>query len=358
MLHNLAFRRCRIRRVKLAFSGMKIISLTPLMLALALASCSSAPKVSNESQPVEFTSGQSPKWYSDFLSVYPECEQGLLCVVGEGDSPFQAEREARLSASKFFETKVKSSTQVSSSSEQKVNQSIGEFSEWANKTISEETNELLSGLEVKQQTQAAGRYFVLMSLDREKTAQSFRTKILEIDRENEQLIASGSRYAYPKILKNLSLSVPMQDRYSLLSSRPLGLKVSKSTVTENISKLTPIKMTMISKGAGLPMQLAHTINEMIAPLKIIIVPKSDSGIQNTLVSELTTEELYFKVEGFKRVNVILKLELQNSKGEVLGRLSASSEQTSRTKEKAMEAALPILKDALLENFNQLSHATE
>jgi hypothetical protein len=337
---------------------MKIINLLSLIFALALSSCSSTSKAPVETQAPEFVSSKSPKWYSDYLSVYPECEQTLLCVVGEGDSPFQAQREARLGASKFFETKVKSSTQVSSSSEQKVNQSIGEFSEWANKTISEETNELLSGLEIKQQTQINDRFFVLMSLDREKTAQSFRSKILELDKENEQLLNTASRFAYPKILRNLSLSVPMQDRYQLLSNKPLGLKVSKAIVTENISKLPPLKMAMISKGAGLPMQLAHTINEMIAPLKIIIAAKSESGIQNTLVSELSTEELYFKVEGFKRLNVLLKLELQNAKGEVLGRLSASSEQTSRTKEKAMEAALPILKDALLENFNQLSHATE
>jgi len=337
---------------------MKIINSSPLIIALALISCSSTPKAPINTQAVEFASSKSPKWYSDYLSVYPECEQTLLCVVGDGDSPFQAQREARLEASKFFETKVKSSTQLSSSSEQKVNQTIGEFSEWANKTVSEETSELLSGLEIKQQTQMAGRYFVLMSLDREKTAQSFRSKIIELDKENDLLLSLGSRFAYPKILRNLSLSVPMQDRYFLLSNKPLALKVSKALMTENISKLLPIKMAMISKGAGLPMQLAHTINEMIAPLKIIIAPKSEAGIQNTLVSELTSEELYFKVEGFKRVNVILKLELLNSKGEVLGRLSASSEQTSRSKEKAMEAALPILKDALLENFNQLSHATE
>ncbi len=337
---------------------MKIINSSPLIIALALISCSSTPKAPINTQAVEFASSKSPKWYSDYLSVYPECEQTLLCVVGDGDSPFQAQREARLEASKFFETKVKSSTQLSSSSEQKVNQTIGEFSEWANKTVSEETSELLSGLEIKQQTQMAGRYFVLMSLDREKTAQSFRSKIIELDKENDLLLSLGSRFAYPKILINLSLSVPMQDRYFLLSNKPLALKVTKALMTENISKLLPIKMAMISKGAGLPMQLAHTINEMIAPLKIIISPKSEAGIQNTLVSELTSEELYFKVEGFKRVNVILKLELLNSKGEVLGRLSASSEQTSRSKEKAMEAALPILKDALLENFNQLSHATE
>ena len=361
----MTFPRCRISRLKLAFPGMKIFEFIPvnrtfacLAMTFILSSCASTPSTPVASQPSEFTSSQSPKWYSDYLSVFPECEQSLLCVVGEGDSPFQAEREARLEASKFFETKVKSSTQLTSASEQKVNQTIGEFSEWAQKTITEETNELLSGLEVKQQTQVSNRFYVLMSLDREKTAQRFRSKILEIDKENEQLIKTGSRFVYPKILRNLSLSLPMQERYSLLSSRPLGLVVSKALVTENINKLSALKMAMISKGAGLPSQLAHTINEMIAPLKIIIVPKSEAGIQNTLVSELVAEELYFKVEGFKRLNVILKLELLNNKGEVLGRLSASSEQTSRSKEKAMEAALPILKDALLENFNQLSHATE
>lgn len=305
------------------------------------------------SGPNKAEESRSASWNNDFISSNSECDKILLCVSGEGETSIEAERHARLEAAKFFETKVSATTQISSSSEQKVNQAIGDYAEWVSKSISEETNEMINGLEMKKQNQINGRYYVLMSLDREKSAEILREKIISMDKENEHLLAAGTRYAFPRILRNLSLAEPLLTRHTLLTARPLKPVVSKAVLVESINKLTPIKMAIVTKGAGLPAQLNHTLNQMIAPIKIIVVGKNE-GAQNTLVCELIAEELYFKVEGFKRYNIILKLELQNMKGEILGRLSASSEQTTRSKEQAMQAALPILKDSLLENFNQLS----
>jgi hypothetical protein len=66
------------------------------------------------------------------------------------------------------------------------------------------------------------------------------------------------------------------------------------------------------------------------------------------------EDQYFKVEGFKKLNVILRLELQNSSAHVLGKMSTLSEQVARTDEQAIEKALPSIKESLQDNLDQLT----
>ena len=65
-------------------------------------------------------------------------------------------------------------------------------------------------------------------------------------------------------------------------------------------------------------------------------------------------EEYFKVEGFKKLNVIFKIELMNRKGNVLGRVSSSSTQIARTKEQALNLAIENIEKEIKENLDQLS----
>jgi hypothetical protein len=60
------------------------------------------------------------------------------------------------------------------------------------------------------------------------------------------------------------------------------------------------------------------------------------------------------VEGFKKLNVVYKLELLNAKDEVIGKMSTFSEQVARNINDAIEKAIPDIKDALENNLDQLS----
>jgi hypothetical protein len=74
----------------------------------------------------------------------------------------------------------------------------------------------------------------------------------------------------------------------------------------------------------------------------------------TLRTELSTEEQYLKVEGFKKLNVQFKLEVFNSKMEPMGKLSAVSEQLARNSDQAIDLALPDIKTELQNNLDQIS----
>ena len=110
---------------------------------------------------------------------------------------------------------------------------------------------------------------------------------------------------------------------------------------------------MQTKGRKLPTKLSHTLIDTLSPLKIVIVAKKNLP-KYTLRSELQTEEEYFNVEGFKKLNVTLRLELLNSDNTVMGKMSALSEQVARNAEQAIEKAAPEIKESFQETMDQLT----
>ncbi|MDD4975147.1 MAG: LPP20 family lipoprotein [Bacteriovorax sp.] len=301
----------------------------------------------------------APDWFSDYVKVNPGCDKEYLCAVGVGATLPEALSDARSEVAKFFQNKIKSKTQVSSSSEEKSNQlganaSTGSFDEWTNKTISEETSEMISGLEIRKQEQAGDHTYVLLTLDRAKTATSLKEKIEELDTEDFQLLELNSRFAYPKMMKNLILIEALNDRYTLVSTIPLKIKVKKENLQAKIFQLKPVKMALVATGKKLPAKLNHLLVDLLSPLKVVIV-SGKLAPKYTLRSEIVTEEQYLKVEGFKKLNVQFRLELLNSKSQVMGKMSALSEQVARNSDQAIEKAIPEIKETLQDNLDQLSN---
>lgn len=295
-----------------------------------------------------------PEWYLDYLKSYPGCEQELLCSVGEGETLAEALGVARSEAAKFFQAQVKSKSQLESSSEQKGSSAASAtFLEWSTKSIQVETSELISGMEIKKQEAKEGRFYVLMALERSKSAGALKDKIQTLDNQNNSLLEMNSRFAFPKMLKNLDLINHFNERYSLLARSPLKLKVSRETMQEKINKLEPMKIALLTRGKKLPTHLHHTLIDILAPLKVVVVAKKSNPAYK-LRGEVLTEEQYFKVNGFKKLNVIYRLELLNSKNEIIGKMSTLSEQVARNTDHAIEKAIPEIKAALQDNLDQLS----
>lgn len=320
---------------QLAFLGMKFL------LALLLSGPFSAR-------------ASAPDWFSDYLKAYPVCERELLCAVGDGKTLADALNEARLEVANYFQAKIKSKSQTSSSSEQKgTTAASGSFDEWSNKTVSVETSELISGLEIKRQEQLDGHVYVMMGLDRAKSAGLLKEKIQDLDTENAQLMELDSRFTYPKLLKNLDLIDLYNDRYTLLSESQIQLKVKKETVKNKLFKLVPMKMALITRGKKLPAKLNHILIDLLSPLKVVVVSRKYKP-PYTLRGEVVTQEQYLKVDGFKKLDVIYKLELLNANGAVVGKMSTISEQVARNVEHAIEKAMPDIQEALQNNLDQLS----
>lgn len=295
----------------------------------------------------------APEWFSDFEKAVNGCDQIDLCVAGEGASLNEALGMGRTEVAKFFQTKIESKSQISVTSEQKGLPVNATVDEWTNKSLSEETNEILSGLEIKKQQEKDGRYYVVMGLNKSTAAKEIRQRIEELDQINAKAFELNSRFSFPKILSNLSLIEALINRHRLLSAAPVQLKVAREQVLQKANRLKPIKLSMVTKGKKLPAKLSHTLIDLLSPLRIILVPQK-SGPKYKLISEIIVEDQYFKVEGFKKLNVNLRVELQNSEKITLGKISALSEQVARTNEQAIEKAAPELKNYLMEHLDELS----
>jgi hypothetical protein len=298
----------------------------------------------------------APAWYSDYVSNFPDCAKESLCTVGVGETLNDALAGARSEVSKYFQNKIKSKTIISNSSEQKgsiaANASVDE---WTQKSIAEESNEVITGLEIKKQEQVNDHFYVLLTLDRSKTAKLLKDKMEILDGENIQLINLNSRFAYPKILNNWIKLEFLKERYLLLSQIDYHPRVTKDLILDKISKLKVLKILIGASSARVSNRLNNFLLETLAPLKIIIVSKKQKP-QYILNPILTTEEQYFKVEGFKKINVQLKLELVNKSNIVFGKTSALSEQVARTSGQAIEKALPEIFETVRDNLNQLSNS--
>jgi len=295
----------------------------------------------------------APEWFSDFEKAVNGCDQIDLCVAGEGASLNEALGMGRTEVAKFFQTKIESKSQISVTSEQKGLPVNATVDEWTNKSLSEETNEILSGLEIKKQQEKDGRYYVVMGLNKSTAAKEIRQRIEDLDQINAKAFELNSRFSFPKILSNLSLIEALINRHRLLSAAPVQLKVAREQVLQKVNRLKPIKLSMVTKGKKLPAKLSHTLIDLLSPLRIILVPQK-SGPKYKLISEIIVEDQYFKVEGFKKLNVNLRVELQNSEKITLGKISALSEQVARTNEQAIEKAAPELKNYLMEHLDELS----
>jgi len=163
----------------------------------------------------------------------------------------------------------------------------------------------------------------------------------------------NSRFSYPKLLKNLELIDLYNERYRLLSDSKILLKVKKETIQDKILKLTPMRMALVTKGRKLPAKLNHILIDLLSPLKVVVVGKKYKPAY-TLRGEVVTEEQYLKVNGFKKLNVVYKLELLNSQGVVVGKMSTFSEQVARNVDQAIEKSIADIKESLQNNLDQLS----
>lgn len=296
----------------------------------------------------------APDWFSDVEKAVSGCDQIFLCVSGEGSTLNEALGMSRAEAAKFFLTKIESRSQVSLVSGQKGLASGASVDEWTSKTLSEETIEMLSGLEIKKQEEKDGRYYVVMALNKSTTAKEIRESVEKLDLINAKAFELNSRFAYPKILKNLTVIDGLIDRHRLLSAQTIPLQVKREVVLERMNRLKPMKLALMTKGKKLPSKISHSLIDLLSPLRVVLVPLK-SAPKYRLISEVVVEDQYFKVEGFKKVNVNLKVELLNDQKVTLGKISALSEQVARTKDQALEKAVPELKDHLQEHLEELTN---
>lgn len=291
----------------------------------------------------------APQWVNDNGA----CSSNEICVVGSGTSLKEATEDARAELAKYFQTKVSVNNKVSNFTNQ-IGLRVDEakFSEWTSKAIETESEEIIVGAQVVRSEQDGGTFYVLMSQSKTMLAKMLKERIEKIDNENNGLDAKNTRFVYPMIWNNLTQRQFYLDRYNLVSLVPINSKITLEKISQRLKEERPIKIGLYAKKEKMPPKLMHLMEKIFSPLKIVFVP-SKQNPDYKMRTELIYEDEYFKVEGFKKLNIIFKIELADKKEKVLGRVSTSSIQTARSKDQCLSLALEDIENQLRDKLDQL-----
>jgi hypothetical protein len=295
------------------------------------------------------TQAALPEWVNN---IGP-CSESEICVIGSGNNLKSALADGSSNLAKYFEEKVKVDLSISHSSKEdnsKLNSST--FDEWTSKSINIESDEILSGIEQKKSGEFDGNYYVLLSLSKDFAAKNLKDKIEKLDKENEILFSHKTRFNYPLIFKNLKKRQYFYDRFKVVSSGAIKSLVSEDQMLGEIQKLNSVKVLLKSTNEKLPPSLLNLLEQIFSPLKVIFV-SSKEGSDYTLRTRFKYNEEYFKVEGFKKLTLYLKLELLDKKNKMVGRVSSTHTIVARSKESALNLSLESLEEQIRTNLNQL-----
>ncbi len=281
------------------------------------------------------------------------CPETEVCVVGSGKSLAMAQNSGRSEMAQFFETKVSVDNSVSQASKQMglvPNQAL--FEEWTSKVISEEASEILSGIVEKKIETKGEDFYVLMSINKDKTAKYFRDQVDLIDNENEILLNKNSRFTFPKLFLNLKKRQHFSKRYFVLTGSTILAKVSEEKVLQAYHALKPLAIYYYFEGKKLSPQLFQLVSKNLSEVKCLLKNKNATlNTQLKLVQNIREE--YFKVEGFKKINIELNLSLKNG-GSDAGEIVLKTTQMGRSLNQAIEKGLEDLEIQLVENLDKLS----
>lgn len=276
------------------------------------------------------------------------CGPQEICIIGSGINRDEALKNARSEMAKFFETKVKVDSTVTSVSGDVF--ASEQLKEWTTKSISEEADEILNGIEVKKEEQEKDHYVILVSLSKIKTAMILSEKIKTLDQRNFSLLRRASRFLIPQINQNLILRNDLFTRYQLVSNSPIDKSFTDRDLQSFFEKLKVIKLEFNEDSS-----ISYLLKKILGPLKIVLVSKKSNKHEDSeLKANLKFEEEYFKVEGFKKYSVILNLSLQSKNKNLIGTVSALSSVIARSKKQAEAQALPGLENQLINQLDQLA----
>ncbi len=297
-----------------------------------------------------------PKWVN---SPDEFCPPTLLCAVGEGTGQMNAETNARASIGKVFETKVKSKLTINTSSSQESDaDSIlsGGMDEDTSQQVSEVSEAVLDGVEIKETWEDDESVFALASLHKRKAADRLANKMNEIDEQIKTHYELGKRSDLSKCLKLLKVRTALDLRYEILKgSRYPGSISYKEIMTKKRakSKLGTTVLLNFSE-VGKISEVGTWVREKLLEEDFKVVRKSGKSHTFEVEGSLASEKQYMKVKGWVKYKFLLSVKSKNGNGEIVGSVSHTVLQTGRSLKQAYEKATPSIKRFINENLDQLN----
>lgn len=322
-----------------------------LFLILALSSCGSFKK----QKKIIVRSGERPAW---LFEAGKACQNFELCAVGEAPGRLGAEIAARNNLAKIFETKIKSTLNIKTTSQSEtVDQVVsGKINEDVIEKIQAETNEVLKGVEIKEFFETKDSFFALAALDKPRASKGLATEMESVDADMVALINDGRRSSLNKGLKKYRIREALNLRHQFLSNRTINSPISLSTILKkkrakrDLGTIIKVKFNEVGKIS----QIKSLVTRHLLDYDFKVVTRGGSSSQYQVTGSLKKEEQHMKVSGFKRFKFFLEIKSLNSKNEKIGGIDFETTQTGRNLSQAYETALPEIKNFLKDKLIELN----
>jgi hypothetical protein len=288
-----------------------------------------------------------PRWINDVSKV---CKKSELCAVGEGESLSFAKRNARLALAKIFSTKIQTKFA------QEVASYGGHISEQTSDKITESTDEILEGVEIRKSYNGKLYVYALAVLNKHKAARLLAQKIQQIDKRLKVFVQDNSASAAAKMQELFVQREALNRRYMFLT----GMGIKSPISFEQVYKAKQKNMSNLIIHVYVDEQVPKLLESQIAQFlskqgyRITTGRNLNKSATHILTGSVKAEKQYMKVDGFKKYKFQVELSSSNRKRVELGHVVFSDIETGRSYQQAYEKAIPILLKGLSDNINKLN----
>ena len=325
--------------------GQALVTSIIFILSLSLGSCGSLTKTERKVIETRAQKKMKPIWLSSTSNF---CSSQELCAVGEGTGRLIAEASGRKELSKIFKVRVKANTTIDSSmvtSTDKDQVISGKMEEELSQQIQETSEEVLEGVVTKEVYDDGESFFALVSLDKGKAGRIIRSKIESIDERLRDFIEDGRRHLLSQALDLIKVRENLHQRYQFLTNFTVKGPVNYKTIYNLKRKKALLGTTvyLTSKELDKNMGLKDYIRKLLIKNDFKVIEEKGPSHQFSVVIELVSQKIYFKVDGFQKNEFSLRVQALNKEKVKIGSISFTVTETGRSFWQSYERALPEIK---------------
>lgn len=291
----------------------------------------------------------APSWINDPMSACSEIEE--ICGSSNGDGQIIADGNARKTIALIFESKITSTMTSSKTSRQETGDSIeGKTQEYYSSDLTESTDQLLEGVEIKSRYQDKDGYYALASLNKIKAAKRLASLIKELDEKLIPLNKENKKTNYGKMRKlHLDREV-LNARHEFLVGRRILGSVSFEDILKkkNISLKNNLVLLRIKDPSLMPM-ISRLVTE-----RGFKISKDEAAADLEIKAVVDNKKEYLNVDGFEKYSFLIKLNSSNEKGEKLGAIEFSAMAVGRSFDQAQEKIRPDIERFIEDHFDELN----
>ena len=303
---------------------------------------------------VSNTYSQTPPWIKEPTKICPNSE---ICVLGSGKTLEKATSVAREELAKVLKVKIVGNTTFNSFSRQtRENEMVeGKVNENFSKGIEEISDEILEGTFVKE-TYKDENYFVYLGLDKFKTGQIIKHKILLMDDKIEHLYQLGRRASLFEAIKIFPIREDLDSRYEYFMGERIVPKVTQKMLYYQKERFFKKQTKIFLKFTDFDEEqnLKSFIMSKLLELGLFQVQDPNEYDAFEVRFYLEYKKSYFNVPGFEKYQFNFTAYSYNRSKIKIGMLNFSSEGIGRNYNQAKENALEKIKQFLNDNINQLN----